>query len=146
MQSWGADCRRRDHPQPITAGGNPRARAARQNAVVADAARQDKEATYPEFASSTRCRLVVLALETGGRFSEEAYAFVEELAACRANEAPPVLRRSAKLAWQRRWTRLLACAAARALAESILAPAEAVLPQVECGPVPSWHEVAGRDG
>ena len=35
-------------------------------------ARQDKEATYPELTFSGRCKLVVLAMGTGGRWSEEA--------------------------------------------------------------------------
>ena len=43
-------------------------------------ARQDKEATHPELASSGRCKLVVLAIETGGRWSEEAAQILQMLA------------------------------------------------------------------
>ena len=47
----------------------------------------------------------MVGIETGGRWSTEALQFVEMLAAARAREAPRVLRRSAFLAWTRRWTR-----------------------------------------
>ena len=48
--------------------------------AVAEAARRDKEDKYPEFLCSQRCALVVVAVETGGRWSQEAADFVEELA------------------------------------------------------------------
>ena len=44
-------------------------------------ARQDKERKYFELLSGHRCRLVVVALETGGRSSKEAVQFVDDLAA-----------------------------------------------------------------
>ena len=127
---------------PLSACGAPHARAASEDAVAANSARQDKVAKYPEFSNSPRCDLVVLALETGGRFSDEAYRFVEELAFAKAHEAPPVLRKTARLSWQRRWMRILACAAARAGCDAVLLPAESVLPKVECRPMPTWHDVA----
>ena len=45
-------------------------RIADHDGVVLLQARQDEEATYPEPASSGRCKLVVPAIETGGRWSE----------------------------------------------------------------------------
>ena len=57
--------------------------------------------------------LSVIALETGGRWGDEAVAFVAALAAARARDAPPALRRSAALAWERRWARMLSVACAR---------------------------------
>ena len=68
-------------------------------------ARLDKETKYAELVAGNRCRLVVVALETGGRWSNEAIEFVDMLAGARAREALPVLRRSVHLAWRRRWTR-----------------------------------------
>ena len=47
-------------------------------------ARVDKERTCSELLRGDRCRLVVVTLETGGRWSEEALQFVESLAAVRA--------------------------------------------------------------
>ena len=45
-----------------------------------------------------RCHLVVVGMETGGRWSTEATTFVDLLAAGRAREVPHVLRRSTHLA------------------------------------------------
>ena len=55
-----------------------------------------------------RCRLVVVGIESGGRWSPEAVEFVDMLAGARAREAPLVLRRSAFLVWRGRWRRMLA--------------------------------------
>ena len=41
-----------------------------------------------------------MAMETGGRWSSEAVEFVDNLAAARAREAPPLLQRSVFLAWR----------------------------------------------
>ena len=73
--------------------------------------------------TARRCVLVVVALETGGRWSREAAEFVEELSHARARAAPPLLRFAAALAWQRRWTRMLAAACGLAFAHSLVAPA-----------------------
>ena len=109
---------------------------------MANLARADKEATYPEFMTSRRCELVVLALETGGRFSAEAYSFLEELAYAKARASPSPVRKSARLAWQRRWVRLLACAASRAWCHAATAPVGSLAPLADDGSVPEWHEVA----
>ena len=63
---------------------------------------------------------MVVALETGGRWSDEAMTFVSELAAARAREAPKYLRRPTRLAWTRRWVRMLSIACGRAFAASLL--------------------------
>ena len=68
-----------------------------------------------------RCaRLVVVALEVGGRWSSEAWAFVKGLALSRAREEPILLRKRAAAAWHRRFVGLLAVAAQRSFAESLL--------------------------
>ena len=67
-----------------------------------------------------RCRLIVVALETGGRWNPEALEFVEGLARTRAREAPPNQARSAFLAWRRRWYRMLSVSCAKAFATSLL--------------------------
>ena len=54
--------------------------AADHDGTVLVQARQDKETTYPELASSGRYKLVVLAIETGGRWSEEAVPTTQQLA------------------------------------------------------------------
>ena len=59
-------------------------------------------------------------METGGRWSEEAYAFLTQLASARANDAAPVFRGSAYHSWMRRWTAMLAVAGMRAFADTLL--------------------------
>ena len=67
--------------------------------------------TYPELFTSTRCRLVTAGMEVGGRWSERAYEFLEQLAVAKAQEAPVVLRGSATVDWIRRWVAMLSKAA-----------------------------------
>ena len=54
-----------------------------------------------------------------GRWSTEALEFVADIASSRARDAPPV-RRSAFLAWRKRWTRMLSVSCARAFATSLV--------------------------
>ena len=63
--------------------------SARENGAALARARPDKERKYAELLEGDRCHLVVVALETGGRWSSEALELVESLAAARAWEAPP---------------------------------------------------------
>ena len=75
-----------------------------------------KEARYPELAGNGgRARLVVLAGEVGGRFSDET-----GLASAKVREVPQILQGRAHAAWMRRWSSILACAVARAFALSLL--------------------------
>ena len=75
----------------VTAG-EARPNAARVNGAVLTAARQAKAAKYWELLESARCHLVVVGIETGGRWSEESMGFIETLAGVRAREVSPVLR------------------------------------------------------
>ena len=105
---------------PIKRDGTARPDAHRTDGIALQAARARKEATYPELLGGGRCRLVVLALEVGGRWSDEAAEFVWNLAVARARSAPDALRKAAAQAYHRRWTGLLAFAAANAFAASLL--------------------------
>eukprot|EP00439_Symbiodinium_sp_Y106_P002280 s7562_g1.t1 len=70
-----------------------------------------RRSTYPEFGRASRCRLVVLGIEVGGRWSAEAANFVRLLA----------LQRAATIAaFVGRWSGLLSVAAARSFAASLL--------------------------
>jgi len=62
-------------------------------------ARKAKKRTYPELLRSARCRLVVLGIELGGRWSTEAAQFMRLLARSRARAAPQLLRSSATAAY-----------------------------------------------
>jgi len=52
---------------PLTGAAQPRRRGGQYAGAALHTARQNKERTYPELAGSNRCRLVVLAMEVGGR-------------------------------------------------------------------------------
>ena len=82
--------------------------------------RPAKERTYPELLRAPRCRLVVLALELGGRWSPEAAEFIRHLARCRARSAPPLLRSACVAACVHRWSAALSFAAAKAFASTVL--------------------------
>ena len=50
-----------------------------------------------------RARLVVLAAETGGRWSDETAHFLRSLAKAKAESVPLLLQNRVKAAWLRRW-------------------------------------------
>ena len=84
-------------------------------------ARRRKEATYPELVGPrSRAKLVVLALEVGGRWSTETATFLTLLAAARARSESALMWRRVEQAWRMRWAGILGCAAARAFASSLL--------------------------
>ena len=66
-----------------------------------------------------RVRMVVIAGEVG-RWSEETKPFLCTLACGKSRSEARVLRKSVRAAWCRRWCCLLACAAAKAVALSLL--------------------------
>ena len=83
-----------------------------------------------------RCRLVVIDVETGGWFSQEAVEFVDSGKSAR--DSPPrlsasVLRRLAHLAWQRRWMWKLTIACGRSFVDG-------------CAPEPADLFLEIRDG
>ena len=59
--------------------------AATMNGAVLQAARAQKATKYAELLHGDRCRLVVVGMETGGRWSDEAMQFIAELAACQGS-------------------------------------------------------------
>ena len=128
----------------LTSTGEARPKAAEEGGSVAEAARRDKETAYPELVFARRCKLVMVALETGGRWSSEAAEFVKDLADAKAKSAPKTLRFSASLAWQRRWVRLLSTAAAKAFVHSLVSPVGA-LHDFASSAAPELFEVVGRD-
>ena len=93
------------------------------NASDVDGAGRDKEAKYPELAASGRCTLVVVGVETGRRWSEEAADFLRQPSTSKAQEVPSFMRRSVSLAWERRWTRMLSVVCATIFAASMVQPA-----------------------
>ena len=105
---------------PLTTAGEAKPRAAVEDGVAIKEAEAYKKRKYPELVHSTRCRLVVLAGEVGGRWSAETVRFIEELAKHRSQNAPPRLRKSTQLAWENRWWGMLAVAAQDSLAATLV--------------------------
>ena len=128
---------------PVTRAGDARPGAdVHPGRAVDSAARRKRRQTYPELERARRYRLVVVGVEVGGRFGAEAATWLRLLAGQRALEvpAPCALRAAARAAWVARWSGLLAVAAQRAIAASLLE-----LPLAgECnlaGDAPELHEV-----
>ena len=95
--------------------------------------------TYPELCRGKgRALLVVIAGEVGGRWSDETKSFLWCLASAKAAAVTGRLFGSARAAWYRRWTCMLACSAAKGFASSLVA----VRGSPGAGDqVPSVHEV-----
>ena len=53
-------------------------------------------------------------------YSFQLFAFIRLLARARARTEPQVIRKSAEMAWRRRWTNLLAVAVQRSFADTLL--------------------------
>ena len=102
---------------PVRRDGTARRQCAMTDGAAMTQARRRKERTYPELAQvHGRARLVVVACEVGGRWSREALSFVHSLSKAKARSEPEEFREVVERAWVRRWSSLLACAAARAFA------------------------------
>ena len=71
----------------MQADGRPRPQCARVDGAALSEAHRRKQRTYPEVSGTQgRARLVVLAAEVGGRWSDEARAFVSQLAKAKARQ------------------------------------------------------------
>ena len=128
---------------PVRRDGTARPGAAERDGVALTQARRQKERTYSELAGEGgRARLVVLAAEVGGRWSEETAQFLRSLAKARSESSPFLLQNRVQAAYIRRWSGILACTAARSLALSLL---ERRLTPGTGADAPSVHEVLRDD-
>ena len=106
---------------PLHGDATHRRRADIEDGVALREARRRKERTYPELCQGNgRARLVVIAGEVGGRWSDETKTFLWSLACAKATSVPRRMYGSARAAWYRRWTCLLACSSAKAVACCLL--------------------------
>ena len=64
--------------------------------------------------------LSYISIEIGGRWHDEALQFICFLAKCKGRACPRILRKSSQLARSSRWLGMLAVAAHRALANTLL--------------------------
>ncbi len=101
-----------------------------------------KQRKYQDVHASRQACLLVLGCETYGRWCEDALHIVRELAALKAQEAPPLLRGCAHYAWSNRWWGLVGVGVQRAIAESLLRHGGADLqPNAPTAPHPPLAEV-----
>ena len=117
--------------------GTAREGAANRNGVAIRSAHRRMERTYPEFAGAGgRARLVILAGEVGGRCRPRQRTSCGLWQLRRLGTFPA--QTSVEVAWFRRWSNILSCAAARAFADSLLEVRGA---GGAGGNVPSSHDV-----
>ena len=79
-----------------------------------------KHSTYPELVSFDRVKLLVLACEEGGRWGPDVYWVVKDLVDLKTAPLHPLLRRSATLAYTKRWWGILLVGAKPAAIDCIL--------------------------
>ena len=98
----------------------PRMRGGQYRGTALSDARRNTERTYPELVQDRRCRLVVLGIESGGGWSDEAATFLRLFAQTKARQAPAILRHSLTTAFIHRWSAMLTHAAMHAFAASFI--------------------------
>ena len=81
---------------PVRRDGTAYPRAAAENGVRLEAARKRKEDKYPELLNTRRCKLVVTAMEIGGRWSREAWTVLALLTEAKAQQASAPTRQPSR--------------------------------------------------
>ena len=104
----------------LHADGRPWTDAATDDGVTIERLTDQKHDTYPELVASDRARFVVLACEEGGRWGPDVFEVVKDLVKLKVAPLHPLLRRSAALAYTRRWWSILAMDAQTAAIDCIL--------------------------
>ena len=104
----------------LHADGSVWGAAAERDGTAITRAERTKTQAYPELVQSATLRLVTVACEVGGRWSQESRAVLQRLAAAKARSAPAPLQWAARGAWQRRWSDLLSVSQQRALAATLV--------------------------
>ena len=113
----GIDC---TFVSPLHGNGEPWAGAAASPGVAIARAKATKRETYPELANSDVATLLVLACETGGRWSTTCAETLAQLADARVRARPSFLRASARAGFVARWWALLSCAQQDSLSASLV--------------------------
>ena len=133
----------------LHANGTPYPGAATLDGRAIGRLTDQKHDKYPELVASDRVHYVVLACEEGGRWGPDVFAVVRDLVNLKVAPIHPLLRRSAALAYTRRWWSILAMGAQSAAIDCILGqdpqvwapqgspPLGQVLADADIGPEPS---------
>ena len=122
----------------VTSFGAACPNASAVNGAVLERARVVKENKYHELLDGGRCHLVVVGLETGGRWSVEALNFIERLASGRASTPEAFI--VSGMATQ---TPMLSISCSRAFAGSLISSQADALEGVE-GAVPDLADLFGQ--
>ena len=102
------------------ANGTPYADATTTDGKAIDRLTDQKHDKYHELVASDRLHYVVLACEEGGRWGPDVFAVVNDLVKLKVAPLHPLLRRSAALAYTRKWWAILAMGAQSAAIDCIL--------------------------
>ena len=133
----------------LHANGRPYAEAATVDGKAIDRLTDQKHDKYPELVTSDRVHYVVLACEEGGRWGPDVFTVVSDLVRLKVAPLHSLLRRSAALAYTRRWWSILAMGAQSAAIDCILGqdpqvwapqgspPLGQILADADIGPEPS---------
>jgi hypothetical protein len=105
---------------PVRRNGAPQPGAATTAGKQLQTARRRKEQKYHELVASRRCRLVVLVLEVGAGGARRPYVSCAWWPRPRPVTIPQPVRSAAKAASLHRWTGILAVAAHRVFAATLL--------------------------
>ena len=89
---------------PLQTDGRPHPHADSRVGVALARAHRSKETTYPELIESSRLRLLVVAVEVGGRISAETAKLLVDLAGFKALSETEALRGGIARMWRSRWT------------------------------------------
>ena len=112
---------------PLKSDGCPHHGAARSRGNSLAHAERLKHRTYPELVNSSILRLVVAAIETGGRMHRDIKALLFSAAYDRALSEPVILRSAAQHSLYSRWITMLSVATQDALASTLISEGLALL-------------------
>ena len=125
--------------------GSPHQGADEADGSAIDRMTRQKYNKYPELVLSDRVHYVVLACEEGGRWGPDVFKVVADLVKLKVAPLHSLLRRSAALAYTRKWWAILAMGAQSAAVDCILDRAPQVWAPEEAPPLASvlaWADVA----
>ena len=88
---------------PLHANGSPFPGAATTPGKSFARAIHKKCTTYPELVDSPQLKLVVAAMETGGRLNAQALELLDQAAAAKSRQAPIPLQPYMARVWRARW-------------------------------------------
>ena len=105
---------------PLHVDGKPHPHTCTEDGATCSRLEKPKNSTYAEVVQSSGYKLVTLACEVGGRWSDTCLQVVSELAVFKASKEPAHLQKAVEFAYLSRWWSLLSVTAQTAFAESLV--------------------------